>query len=189
MPDTADHLRGEIPRTEVDDHMLARILRCDELSIRKYARAGIIQREKNKKFALFQAIGGVVEHLRAMAGRQGTGDAMKAGAALKDAQRRLTEMKLAKLDGQLLAMAELEAIWGDLAASAKWLFLAIPGRAQAEFGLPNEYAERLSLLCASMLREVAFTGQMQLATVEPSDGDDDDGDDSESPAADRPTPH
>lgn len=96
MPDTTDNLGGEIPR-EVDDKMLARILRCDETTLRRYVRTRVIHRERNRKFALLESIGAVVEHLRAVAGRQATGDAMKAGAALKDAQRRLTEAKLAKL--------------------------------------------------------------------------------------------
>lgn len=172
MQDT-DNLRGEIPQ-EVDDAMLARILRCEETAIRKYARAGIIHRETNRKFALFESVGAVVEHLRAVAGGQLTGDAMKAGAALKDAQRRLVEVKLAKLEGQLLSMAEIESLWGDLAASAKWLFLALPVRARMELGIPTELEERLSQLCVTMLRQVAFTGQIQLPSGDKPDPDDED---------------
>jgi hypothetical protein len=73
MPDTTDNLRGEIPR-EVDDGMLARILRCDETTLRRYVRNRVIHREKDRKFALFESIGAVVEHLRAVAGRQPTGE-------------------------------------------------------------------------------------------------------------------
>lgn len=175
-----DHLSpNETTRTEVDDVTLARVLRCDEVTVRKYAKAGIIQRGKGRKFPLFQSIGQVVEYLRQVAGRQGTADAMKAGAALKDAQRRLTEMKLAKLDGTLMSLSEAEALWGDLAAGAKWLFLAVPKRARDELSLNDEQEERLSMLCVAMLREVALAGQMQLpsAVEKESDADIDDDED------------
>lgn len=173
----------EQARTEVDEQTLARILRCEPMTIRRYLRLGVIKRESNKKFPLFQSIGQVVEYLRGLAGNQGSGANMKAGAALKDAQRRLTEMKLAKLDGALMSMPEIEALWGDLAAATKWLFIAFPAKARAELGLDDAQQERLSVLAMNMLREVAFSGQMQLPspsadrTVDnDADSDDDDGD-------------
>ena len=58
----------EISRMEVDDATMARILHRDEASVRRYARTQVIHREKSKKFALFNTIGAVVEHLRAVAG-------------------------------------------------------------------------------------------------------------------------
>jgi hypothetical protein len=90
------------------------------------------------------------------------------------AQRRLAEVKLAKLEGQLLSMPEIEALWGDLAASTKWLFLALPSRARVEFGIAPDLEERLALLCASMLREVTFAGQIQLPRADKPDVDVDD---------------
>lgn len=149
-------------RTEVDEQALARILRCDPVTIRRYVRQGVIKREPNKKFALFHAIGNVVEHLRAVAGNQGSGDAQKAGAALKVTQRQLAEVKLQRLNGQLLSMAEIEMLWGDLAAASKWLFLTIPVRIRGLLSLAPEQEEQLRGLCAAMLREVAFNGQLQL---------------------------
>ena len=77
MPDTEpDDLRGtsnETSRSEVDDPTLASVLRCDEASIRKYVRQGIIRRERNRKFELSASVGAVVEHLRQMAGPTGDG--------------------------------------------------------------------------------------------------------------------
>jgi hypothetical protein len=99
---------------------------------------------------------------------------VKAGAALKDAQRRLVEVKLAKLEGELLSMPEIEALWGDFAASTKWSFLALPSRVRVEFGVAPDLEERLALLWASMLREVAFAGQIQLPCADEPEVDDDD---------------
>ena len=124
---------SEMPTTEVDDMTLARVLRCDESAIRKYARAGIIKRVEGGKLPLFQSTGAVVEHLRELAaGHDSTGEAMKAGAALKQAQRRAAELKAAKLDGSLLDMGQIERVWMDLAQGAKWLFLSLPDRAVAD---------------------------------------------------------
>lgn len=163
------------PRTEVDDQTLGRILRCEPMTIRRYVRIGVIKREKNKKFALFQSIGAVVEYLRGMAGSQGSGDAIKAGAALKNAQRQLAEVKLAKLNGELLSMPEIEAIWGDLAAATKWLFLTLPVRIRASLTkVTAEDEATIAGLCTSMLREVAFSGQLQLPGKNLDDARDDD---------------
>lgn len=157
---------------EVDDRTLARILRCDESAVRKYLKAGIIKRIKHGgKFALFESIGNVIEHLREVAGRHGTGEAMKAGAALKAAQRRIAELKAAKLDGSLLDMTQIEAVWDDLAQGTKWLFLSLPDRARDELKLSDETRAALKTLCAEMLRELAFSGQPQLAAKDEDDDD------------------
>lgn len=164
-------------RTEVDDNTLGRILRCDPVAIRKYVRLGIITREPNRKFPLFQSIGNVVDYLRNMASRMGTADTMKASAALKQTQRQLAEVKLQKLNGTLLSMQEIETLWGDMAASAKWLFLTFPARVRHLLELSAEDEARIALLATSMLREVAFNGQLQLPG---KDGDEDGGDEDES---------
>lgn len=83
-------------------------------------------------------------------------------------------------------MPEIEALWGDLAASAKWLFLALPGRARMQFGITAELEEQLRGLCVGMLRQVAFAGQMQLPKGDVDD-DDDDGDSGESAGAEHST--
>lgn len=173
---------------QIDAAALARLLRCDQVTVNRYARQRIIQREKNRKFFLAKTIGDVVVYLRQMSSRMGTGDTMKASAALKDAQRRLTETKLARLDGDLLSMPEVEMIWNDLAAAAKWLFLNFPLRARLELGdqiITPEIEKRLKEICASMLGEVALSGAMQLPTGETDV--DDDGED-ETPAAPDPKP-
>lgn len=170
------------PRTEVDDNTLARILRCDPVAVRRYVRLGIIQREASKKFALFQSIGNVVEHLRNSASRLGTGDAMKAGAALKNTQRQLAEVKLQKLNGALISMPELEALWGDLAAASKWLYLSLPGEVAAALKLSSEAEKVIGNMCAAKLREVAFSNQLQLPGETPSDDDDSDEDIPDEPA-------
>jgi len=175
------------PVTEVDEAQLARLLRCDVLTVRRYVRLKVIHRERNKKFPLFKSMGDVVEYLRAMASRMGTGDAMKAGAALKEAQRRLTEIKLAKLDGQLISLPDCVTLWGDFAASAKWLFLSAAPRLRERLALNDEQEEVVRNLLTEMLQQVAFAGQLQLPTGKPeSEGDDDD--DAESTTVTDPEP-
>lgn len=173
--------------TEVDDATLARVLRCDPMTIRRYYRLAIIQRSSNRpaKYPLFQSIGNVVEYLRNMAGRQNDGENLRAGAALKQAQRRLTEIKLAKLDGSVLSMAEVEALWGDLAAAAKWLFLSLPTRLRQDLALSEEAEAQVKARCVEMLEQVAFYHSVQLPTAgsaETGDSDDDDDDAHDPPA-------
>src|SRR5215831_17873271 len=97
---------AELPRVEVDEGTLAEVLRCDNSAIRKYARAGVIRRTSRGRYPFYESVGSVVEHLRQVAFGRGSADAMRAGAASKDAQRRLAEMKLATLDGQLISLRE-----------------------------------------------------------------------------------
>jgi hypothetical protein len=65
--------------------------------------------------------------------------------------------------GQLLSMADVEAVWGDLVTTTKWLFLVLPQRARMEVpGLTDAQHEGLMRLCRAMLSEVAIKGQAQL---------------------------
>jgi hypothetical protein len=60
-------------------------------------------------------------------------------------------------------MADVEAVWGDLVTTTKWLFLVLPQRARMEVrGLTDAQHERLMRLCRAMLSEVAIKEQAQL---------------------------
>jgi phage terminase Nu1 subunit (DNA packaging protein) len=160
-----------MPQTEVDDTTLARVLRCDEAAIRRYARAGLIRRSRGGKYPLFPSIGAVVEHLREAAAGRGTGEAMREGAQLKAAQRRLVELRYQQMDGQLLALADVETVWADLVTATKWLFLALPERARAAWPQLGDQGQAvMAQLCAAMLREVALKGRPHMPG--PSDAED-----------------
>jgi hypothetical protein len=60
----------------------------------------------------------------------GGADVVTASAELKWAQKKLVELRYQQLAGQLLSMADVEAVWGDLVTTTKWLFLALPQRAR-----------------------------------------------------------
>ena len=111
----------ELPHIEVDALALAEMLNCDERTVRNYAQMGIAKRAARDRYALFESIAGVVKHFRELASRQGTAEAMKAGAALKDAQRRLADFRYEQLKSQLISLPEAEAVWRDLDVSSQSL--------------------------------------------------------------------
>jgi hypothetical protein len=91
-------------------------------------------------------------------GRCGDGRAL---AQLFDAHG--AAIRYQQLAGQLLSMADVEAVWGDLVTTTKWLFLVLPQRARMEVpGLTDAQHEGLMRLCRAMLSEVAIKGQAQL---------------------------
>lgn len=154
---------AEVDAMELDERALAKLLRTDATTVHRYRRQGIIRQCAPRRYNLSDCVGNMIDHLRQIAGRQGSKEAMAAGAALKQAQRRVAELKAAALDGTLLSMPEIEAHWSDLIQQTKWLILSIPAKARTECGLTGEQETALKKLCAAMLREVAAAGQVQVA--------------------------
>jgi phage terminase Nu1 subunit (DNA packaging protein) len=108
-------------------------------TVLKLAEKGIVVRLARGRFAQEQSVANIIEHYRNRAsGREaqdGTVDIVKANAALRDSQRRLNEIKIAQLEGNLISMPEVQAAWDDIALGVKQLFLAFPSRAR--FDLPH----------------------------------------------------
>jgi hypothetical protein len=153
----------ELPHIEVDALALAELLSCDERTLRRYAQMGIAKRAARDRYALFESIAGVVEHFRELASRQGTAEAMKANAALKDAQRRLVDFRYEQLNSQLISLAEIKAMWGDLVQATEWLFLALPGRAKPALPhLTGDQQAALEQLSRDLLSEAAIKGDPPL---------------------------
>jgi hypothetical protein len=153
----------EIPHIEVDALALAEMLDCDERTVRKYAQMGIAKRTARDRYALFESIAGVVEHFRGLASQHGTAEAMRANAALKDAQRRLVDFRYEQLNSQLISLAEIKAMWGDLVQATEWLFLALPGRAKLAFPhLTGDQQAALERLSRDLLSEAAIKGDPPL---------------------------
>jgi phage terminase Nu1 subunit (DNA packaging protein) len=163
-------MTGPEPKgNDVDAPTLARILRCDERSIHMLARKGLCVRAGRNQYELFESVGNVVEHLRREAAghtsADGKIDAMKSNAALKNAQRRLIDLKYDQLRGQLISIPDIEMLWGDLIRSAKWLFLTLPSRARYEMPeLTGAQLTRLEEICHQMLRELTMREQPPLPT-------------------------
>ena len=156
--------RAKVLKTDdvlVDGTMLARICRLDVRTILKLAEQGIVLRVARGRFAQWESIGNIIEHYRDRAsGREskdGTVDVVKANAALRDSQRRLTDLKIAQLDGTLISLPEVRAAWAEVALHVKQMFLSLPARARFLLShLSGRDQEVLDRLVRDMLDEVAF---------------------------------
>ena len=126
---------SEPTQNEVDAPTLARVLGCDERTVHMLARKGLCVRAGRNRYELFESIGNVVDHYRRQAAghtsADGKADAMKSNAALKDAQRRLLDLKYEELRGELISIPEIEMLWGDLVQATRHLFMSLPARARA----------------------------------------------------------
>jgi phage terminase Nu1 subunit (DNA packaging protein) len=167
--------------TPVDDSVdaatVARWLNCSTRQVREYAEQGLVIRTGPGRFDLERSVGNVVLHLRELAssrrGADGT-DVVKASAALKDAQRKLAELKYQQLDGQLMSLPEAEAVWSGLVRSGRTLVQSLPARAR--FVLPHlTDADQATLekLVDDMLREIAIKGSVPLPTGASDEPDED----------------
>jgi phage terminase Nu1 subunit (DNA packaging protein) len=150
----------------VDTATVARWLNCSPRMVRQYAEEGLAVRTGPGRFDLERSVGNVVLHLRELASsRRGVDgvDVVKASAALKEAQRRLAELRYAQLDAQVISLPEAEMLWADLVRSARSLFQSFPARARA--ALPHlSDADQVILekVGEAMLREIALKGQVPL---------------------------
>jgi phage terminase Nu1 subunit (DNA packaging protein) len=161
----------------VDVETVARWLNCSTRQVRQYAEEGLAVRTGPGRFELERSVGNVILHLRELAssrrGADGT-DAVKASAALKDAQRKLAELKYQQLDGQLMSLSEAEAVWSGLVRSGRTLLQSLPARAR--FVLPHlTDADQATLekLVDDMLREIALKGSVPLPTGASDEPDED----------------
>ena len=149
----------------VDAATVARWLNCSPRMVRQYAEEELAVRTGPGRFDLERSVGNVVLHLRELASsRRGAdgADVVKASAALKDAQRKLAELRYAQLDAQVISLPEAEMLWADLVRSARRLFQSYPrGRARAPH-LSDSDQSTLERVGEAMLREIALKGQVPL---------------------------
>jgi phage terminase Nu1 subunit (DNA packaging protein) len=161
----------------VDAETVARWLNCSLRMVREYAERGLVVRIEPGRFDLERSVGNVVLHLRELAssrrGADGT-DVVKASAALKDAQRKLAELKYHQLDGQLISLREAEAVWSGLVRSGRVLFQSLPARARVVLPyLPDADRVALEQLADDMLREIALKGPVPLPSGASDEPDED----------------
>ncbi len=162
---------AEVAATEVDEATLGRVLDCDPQEVRKYARMGIIRRAAPGRYPLFPSIRFVVGHFRRLAAGYGTGEAMRANAALRDSQRRLTDLRYDQLRGTLITIAEAEAMWSELIQATQFLFRSIASRMRDRApDLSREHYELLQQLTQELLREVALAGKAPLPKAQNDNG-------------------
>ena len=150
----------------VDAATVARWLNCSTRQVREYVERRLVVRTGPGQFDLEASVRGVVLYLRELAssrrGADGT-DVVKASAALKDAQRKLAELKYQQLDGQVISLREAEAVWSGLVRSGRVLFQSLPARARVVLPhLTDANQATLEKLADDMLREVALKGPVPL---------------------------
>jgi phage terminase Nu1 subunit (DNA packaging protein) len=150
----------------VDAATVARWLNCSTRQVRQYAEEGLAVRTGPGRFDLERSVGNVVLHLRELASSHrgaGGADVVKASAALKDAQRKLAELRYAQLDAQVISLPEAEMLWADQVRSARRLFQSYPARARAALPhLSDADQTTLEKVGEAMLREIALKGQVPL---------------------------
>ena len=151
------------PQAEVDEATIGRVLECDPQEVRKFARMNVIRRSAPGRYPLFPSIRFVVGHFRRLAAGYGTGEAMRANAALRDSQRRLIDLRYDQLRGALVNMTEIEEVWGDLIQATQFLFRSIAARMRERApDLSREHYELLQELAQELLRETAIAGRAPL---------------------------
>src|SRR3954470_7670256 len=129
-----------------------------------HVREGHLVRASQRGFfKLAASIARMAEHQRSVAAkhssRDGKHDVAAESAQLKAAQRRLTELKIAKEQGDLISTSELLELWGDLVKDVRVMMLSMPARVQGE--LPHLVAsevETLKRLAREMLAELNALG-------------------------------
>ena len=144
--------------------VMAACLGVHPRNLTDYEQNDLVVKVKRGQYDLMKTCARVVRHYREQAvkwrGSDGT-TAIDANTALKDAQRRMTEIRIARMEGEVVSKAELIDTWTALALQAKQLFLAFPGRAR--FDLPHLTGadqEVLMRLANDMLSELAFNGEV-----------------------------
>jgi phage terminase Nu1 subunit (DNA packaging protein) len=111
-------------------------------------------------------VSNVVKRLREQAaarlGHRESVDVVRANARFKDAQTRLTEIKIKQLEGELISLPEVEAPWDEVADVIRQLFLTFPARARADLPHLNGSDQKaLDKLARAMLTEAATEGSVR----------------------------
>ena len=128
-------------------------------TIERYAADKVVVRVGHGRYMLLQSVRNVAQRLREQAGerlgRDEQVDAARANVELKDAQRRLMQLKTKKLEEQLITLPEVQAAWDEIGLNIKQMFLSFPARARSRLPhLSGEDQEMLDKLVREMLTEV-----------------------------------
>lgn len=125
--------------TTITSVHLAKLLGCDERTIRNYARRGLLIKAGRGRYRLIASCQALYRNLAALAAGRGKSierlDVAVETAALKKAQRKLTDLKRRHLEGALIPIEEIEPAWARVVRAARQSVLAIPNNAR--FRLPH----------------------------------------------------
>ena len=143
----------------VTSSALAEALGASKKTIERYAADKIVVRVGHGRYLLLQSVRNVAQRLREQAaerlGRDEQVDAARANVELKDAQRRLTQLKIEQLEEQLITIPEVQAAWDEIGLNIKQMFLSFPARVRSLLPhLDSGDQEVLEQLVREMLTEV-----------------------------------
>jgi phage terminase Nu1 subunit (DNA packaging protein) len=141
------------------DTLAAALGGVSKKTIERYAAANVVVRVGHGRYLLLQSVRNVAQRLREQAaerlGRDDQVDAARANVELKDAQRRLTQLKIQQLEEQLITMPEVQAAWDEIGRNLKEMFLSFPARVRSLLAhLDGKDQEALDQLVREMLTEV-----------------------------------
>ena len=155
-----DIARADVRSLVVTSSTLAAALGgVSKRTIERYAADNVVVRVGHGRYLLLQSVQNVARRLRQQAderlGRDEQTDAVRATVELKDAQRRLTQLKTKQLEGHLITMTEIEAAWEEIGRILKEMFLSFPTRVLSLLPhLDEKEQEALEQLVRDMLSEV-----------------------------------
>jgi phage terminase Nu1 subunit (DNA packaging protein) len=153
---------SELTSIEVSSRVLGFLLGgVDKKTIERYAADDLAVRVGHGRYLLGESLHRVTKRLREQAagrlGRDENVDAARANAELKDAQRRLTEIKIKQLEGELISLPEVRAAWSEVALNVKQMFLSLPARARFLLSHLSGHDQKvLDQLVRDLLDEVAL---------------------------------
>ena len=121
---------AQVRDMEVSSCTLAEVLGADQKTIERYASDGLAVRVGHGRYLLGPTVCNVTKRLREQAagriGHDESVDVVRANARFKDAQAKLTELKIAQLEGKLISLPEAEAAWDEVAVVIRQLILTFP---------------------------------------------------------------
>jgi phage terminase Nu1 subunit (DNA packaging protein) len=143
---------------------LRQVFGISGVAIRRLVMRGIVVQVEHGGYDLLASTTNYLRHLRRQAaghvGHKG-GDVVTAAAGLKQSQQRLTDLRIAQIEGKLIDREAVVELWAALVRQDKQLFLSFPGRAR--FDLPHlsgSDQERMTRIAHEMLSELAVTGEV-----------------------------
>ncbi|TVR06640.1 MAG: hypothetical protein EA385_15085 [Salinarimonadaceae bacterium] len=139
---------------------LSLLLGISVRAVRDYAARGIFPKATQRgRFETLPSVNAYCKHLQ----QRAAGHATESGSSLADERaksevinRRIQEIKLAQLSGEVLTLDEVSEAWSAIARQFKASVLSIPGRARSTIPhLTPHDGEVLKLLCREVLETMA----------------------------------
>lgn len=153
------------PPGTVSVKQLADVLDCSTRQVEKYCEEGLVVRVERGSYHFLTSVRNVVQHLRKQASNNMGGDGKQSVAdeniLFRRSQRKLSELRIAQLEGQLISVAEIDEAWAVLVAANRQLMLSLPGRYRLENPAASGHDQKvLQTLVHEMLTETSLgTGE------------------------------